>query len=74
MEDKEPSDSSVPRYYGTFDEHHYVTQLAIALDGNVTYGDLWDSKPENEEAFKEAKEILEEYKYGVLNGLIGSSS
>ena len=62
-----------PSYYGTFDEQHYINELAMALDGEVTYGDCWDSKPENKEAFDNAKEILEEYKYGVLNGLIGSA-
>jgi len=63
-----------PSYYGKFDEHHYITQLVIALDGNITFGDCWDEKPENKEAFDEAKEVLEEYRYGVLNGLIGSAS
>ncbi len=70
---KEYNGMSKPDYYGTFDEKHYITQLAIALDGNITYGDCWDEKTENEPAFSEAAEILEEYKYGVLNGLIGSS-
>lgn len=67
------SEKKRPSYYGTFDEHYYIIQLVTILDGEITYGELWDSKPENKEAFDQAKQILEEYKYGVLNGLIGSA-
>jgi hypothetical protein len=62
-----------PSYYGTLDQLHYITELCMALDGNVTYGDLWDSNEDNKVAFDEAKAILDEYAYGVTNGLIGSA-
>lgn len=62
-----------PSYYGTFDQHHYITELITAIDGNVSFGDLWDSNPENGEVFDEASKILDEYTYGVINGLIDSA-
>lgn len=50
-------------WYGKRSTQAILNDIVIAIDGEITYGDSWDIKPENEAVFAEVKELLDEYHY-----------